>query len=116
MNNYGVVLLVAELATIGITVGLGILIKKIITSADYKPNEEKNNEYKNRIQKANKEMSEHNKKRLQKIKENKQADSTNVCAIKTMAEKIAELDDLLAKGEITQEQYKEQKNKVIMEA
>ena len=34
---------------------------------------------------------------------------------KTMAEKIAELDDLLKKGEITQDEYKDEKNKIIME-
>ena len=102
MNNYGMILMIAEVAMVVITIVLGFYIKKAITQSGYQPDEEKIAEYNERFNKAQRAV----------INIGTRVKFANQ---KTMAEKIAELDDLLKKGEITQDEYKDEKNKIIME-
>ena len=52
MNNYGMILMIAEVAMVVITIVLGFYIKKAITQSGYQPDEEKIAEYNERFNKA----------------------------------------------------------------
>ena len=115
MNDYGVVFLVAELITICVTIILGLIFKNVVTQSGNKQSAEKIAEYNERIYNANKKIADHKAKALkEKIEQNNE--EIGYIQAKSMSEKIAELDKMLEKGEITSKQYKEQKNKIIMEA